>query len=274
MSGRFDGKAIVITGAASGIGAAAARRFAAEGARVLLSDINEAGGAALARELGGGGDAVAFAPADVRDRAQVDALMEAAVARFGRLDVVFNNAGIGAYGKTPELDPEVWQNVIDVDLNSVFYGCRAAIPHLRAAGGGAIVNTASISGMGGDYGLAAYNAAKGAVLNFTRTVAIDHARENIRVNAVCPGPIATALTEPLLQIPGLLDEYASLIPMGRVGRAEEVASVVAFLASEDASYITGAGIVIDGGLTASNGQPNFNRFFEAALEEAGGGGAS
>jgi meso-butanediol dehydrogenase/(S,S)-butanediol dehydrogenase/diacetyl reductase len=176
--------------------------------------------------------------------------------------VVFNNAGIGAYGRTPDLDPELWKRVIEVDLHSVFYGCRAAIPHLRRAGGGAIVNTASISGMGGDYGLAAYNAAKGGVLNYTRTLALDHARDGIRVNAVCPGPIDTPLAGPLLANPTIAREYRERIPMGRVGKAEEVASVVAFLVSDDAAYVTGAAIVVDGGLTAATGQPNFTRVFE------------
>ena len=178
--------------------------------------------------------------------------------RFGRLDVVFNNAGIGAFGKTPDLDPETWLRTFAVDVHSVFYGCRAAIPFLRESGGGAIVNTASISGLGGDYGLSAYNAAKGAVVNYTRAAAIEHAREDIRINAVCPGPIETPLASPLINHPKVAPAYAELIPMGRPGRSEEVAAAAAFLASDDASYITGAMLVVDGGITAATGQPNFH----------------
>lgn len=257
MSKRFEGKVVLVTGAGSGIGAASARRFAAEGGRLMLGDLNAEAGEAVRAELG---TTAAFLRTDVSRPDQVEALTQAAIDRFGRLDVVLNNAGIGAYGKAPDLEPEIWRTVLEVDLFSIFYGCRSAIPRLRQSGGGAIVNTASISGIGGDYGLGAYNAAKGGVVNYTRSLAIDHARESIRVNAVCPGPIDTPLAGPLLANPALVEEYNRLIPMGRVGRAEEVADAIAFLASDDARYVTGAMLVVDGGLTAATGQPNFSRF--------------
>jgi len=257
---RFGDKVAIVTGAASGIGAATARKLHDEGARLLLGDVDEARLDVVAKQLDA--DRVGTFCVDVAELEQVEAFTEAAIARFGRLDIVFNNAGIGAYGRTPDLTPEAWHRTIAVDLDSIFFGCRAAIPYLRAAGGGAIVNTASISGLGGDAGLAAYNAAKGGVVNYTRTLAIDHARDGIRVNAVCPGLIETNLSRGLISHQQLMDAYRERIPMGRAGRAEEVASVVCFLASDEASYVTGTTLVVDGGIMAGTGQPWFTSIFE------------
>jgi meso-butanediol dehydrogenase/(S,S)-butanediol dehydrogenase/diacetyl reductase len=255
---RFAGKVVLVTGAASGIGAAAAQRFAAEGARLALCDLDEGRLAALAKGIDPSGERVLTARVDVSVQDEVQAFTDAAAERFWRLDVVMNNAGIGAFGHSDEMDPAAWHHTFAVNVHSVFYGTRAALPHLRRAGGGAIVNTASISGLRGDYGLSAYNAAKGAVVNYTRAAALEVAREGIRVNALCPGPVDTPLAVPLLRHPGVASEYARCIPMGRVGHADEVAAAAAFLASDDASYITGAMLVVDGGLGAATGQPDFH----------------
>jgi len=230
----------------------------------MLGDIDAQGGDALANELG---ENAAFRATDVRDRAQVEALTAEAVDRFGRLDVLFNNAGSGALGQTPDIDPEQWLDLFDLDVHSVFYGCRAAIPQMRKTGGGVIVNTASISGLAADPGLATYNAAKGAVVNYTRSLAVDHARDGIRVNAVCPGPVETPLLLPALGLPGVREEYAKLIPMGRIAEPDEIAGAVLFLASDDASFMTGAMLVIDGGVTAATGQPSFTRIVEGQISQ-------
>ena len=245
---------MVITGASSGIGAAAARRFAAEGAKLVLGDVEVESGERVARETN-----ASFRRTDVTEQEQVERLLAAAVDAHGRLDVLVNNAGIMGAGTLPELEPETWKRVLEIDLDSVFYGCRAAIPHLRAAGGGAIVNTASISGLGGDYALPAYNAAKAAVVNLTRSLALEHADQQIRVNCVCPGPIDTPMTEVAKAIDAVMAEYAKAIPMARFGTPDEVAAAICFLASDDASYVTGHALVVDGGLTACTGQPNLRR---------------
>jgi meso-butanediol dehydrogenase/(S,S)-butanediol dehydrogenase/diacetyl reductase len=251
---RFADRIAIVTGAASGIGAATVRLLVAGGAKVMLADLETSAGAALAAELG-----QAFTAVDVAERAQLDALVAATVDRFGGLDILISNAGIGSFGEAPDMDPEMWHRVIAVDLDAVFFGARAAIPVMRARGRGVIVNTASISGLGGDYGFAAYNAAKAAVINLTRTLAIDHGKDGIRVNALAPGLVATPITSALSDVPGLSEAWNALIPLGRPARPEEMAEVIAFLASDAASYITGATIVADGGMTAHTGQPNFTR---------------
>ena len=252
---RFENKVAVITGAASGIGAATARLLSKEGALVVLADIGDEGGKSLATSLGPSAMAV---KCDVSKAAEVEALIKAAVARHGRIDILFNNAGIGSFGTSVELAPADWENIIAVDLNSVYYACHFAIPHMPK--GSAIVNTASISGMGGDYRFAAYNAAKGAVINYTRALAVDHARDGIRVNALCPGLVDTPITAGVSQMPGLRDDWIRRIPLGRAAQPEEMAKVVAFLASDDASYMTGSIVVADGGTTAHTGQPEVAQF--------------
>lgn len=251
---RFKGKIAVVTGGVSGIGAAIALQLAKEGAAVVIGDLDEAKAAQFLGSVNG--DGLVFQRCDVTRAADLTALVATAEERFGGLDLLFNNAGIGLVpARVSEADPDVWHRVIAVNLDSVFYGCRAAVPALRRRGGGAIVNTASISGLGGDYGLHAYNASKGAVVNYTRTLALDHARDNIRVNALCPGFISTPLTAHIEPTP-LKQAWTAAIPMGRGGRPEEMAEVALFLASDAASYITGTMLVADGGLTAHTGQPN------------------
>jgi meso-butanediol dehydrogenase / (S,S)-butanediol dehydrogenase / diacetyl reductase len=251
---RFAGRVAVITGGASGIGLATARQIVAEAGRVVIGDLNHAAGAAAVAELGA--DNALFQTCDVAQHEQVEALVALAEQRFGGVDVLVNNAGIGSdLCSVDTLSIDTWRRVISVDLDAVFFGCKSVIPRLRARGGGAIVNVASISGLGGDYGFNAYNAAKGAVVNFTRSLAMDHARDNIRVNALCPGLIDTPLSA-FMAKRGVLSSLTDNIPMKRVGRADEMAKVITFLASDDASYVTGSIVVADGGLTAGTGNPD------------------
>lgn len=250
----FQDKAAIVTGGASGIGAATVRRLSAGGARVLICDLNAEAGAALAAETG-----ASFRQVDVGDPTQIEAMVAGAEDAFGGLDILINNAGVGSFGETPDLAPETWRQVMAIDLDAVFHACRLAIPLMRRGGGGAIVNTASISGLFGDYGFAAYNAAKAGVINYTRTLAIDHAKDGVRVNALCPGLIDTPLTAGLKTIQGLEAHWTGLIPMGRPGLPDEMAAVICFLASDEASYMTGSIVVADGGVTAHTGQPQFTR---------------
>lgn len=249
---RFTDKVVIVTGAASGIGAATARRFSHEGANVALIDRAmeklDRVAAALPPER------TMAHVADVSDPRAVDALVAAVMDRFGRLDVMVNNAGIHQSGAPDQITDEQWRAVIATDLDGVFYGCRAAIPHLERTKG-AIVNTASVSGTGGDWSMSPYNAAKGGVVNLTRALALDLGRRGIRVNAVCPSLTRTGMTEDMMQDQDLLARFMERIPLGRVCEPEEVAAVIAFLASDDASFVTGAMVAVDGGASASNGQP-------------------
>lgn len=249
--GKLDRKVSLITGAASGIGAATARLFAAEGATVIIADLDEANGRLLAEEIGASST---FYKVDVSEPGEVESMVRFAVDRFGRLDVLHNNiATAGSVAPVGDMSIEAWSRAIAVSLSGVFYGMRFALPRMVTQGGGAIINTASVSGLAADYMLGAYNAAKAGVINLTRTAAIEYARKNIRVNAVCPGSVATP---PLLRALGegegrrLLEDHH---PIGRLGLPDEIARVVLFLASDDSSFMTRSIVVVDGGISAHTG---------------------
>ena len=259
MAGALAGQVAVVTAGGSGIGAATARRFADEGAAVVIADISGTRAAAVAREIADGGHRVEWLKVDAADPDGAQATIQRALDAYGRLDVMVNNAGLAEVAPLDEITLEGWNRVIAVTLTSAFLGMKYCLPVMRRQGGGVIVNTASISGTAGDYGLSSYNAAKAGVINLTRSAAIENARHNIRVNCVCPGTIDTRA--PVLLGGDRADEIrrvqAEANPIGRMGEAEEIASAVLFLASREASFITGTALVADGGLTAHTGLPRF-----------------
>jgi len=248
---RFSDTIVLITGAASGIGEGAARRFAAEGATLMLGDIDKPALDRLASDLGG---TVETRETDVSDRAACEALVQAAVDRFERIDVLINDAGVDHLGKLDEGDFADFTKVIETDLYGVVHMSRAAIAHLRKSRG-CIINVSSVSGLGGDWNHSFYCAAKGAVSNFTRALAMDEASNGVRVNAVNPSLTYTALTSGMKEQPELIAKFEERIPMGRGAEPADIAGAIAFLASADARFITGVNLPVDGGLTASNGQP-------------------
>ena len=251
---RLDGKVALITGAGAGIGRETALLFASEGARVVVVDLDETTANAVATEIDGrGGEAIAVR-ADVSAAADANAMVAAAEERFGRLDVLFNNAGImhPDDGDSEQTDEAVWDRTMAVNLKGVWFGCRAGIPALRRAGGGSIINTASfVALVGAATPQLAYTASKGGVLAMTRELAVVHARENIRVNAICPGPLRTELLMSYLDTEEKRDRRLVHVPMGRFGEAREIANGALYLASDESSYTTGAEFVVDGGLTAA-----------------------
>jgi NAD(P)-dependent dehydrogenase (short-subunit alcohol dehydrogenase family) len=250
MVQRFEGRVAVITGGASGIGLASARRLASEGAKVVIADLTPAVGKAAADEVGG-----AFIQTDVTDAEQVENLFHSTVEQFGSIDVAFNNAGISP----PEDDSilttgiEAWERVQRVNLTSVYHCCKAVLPHMQRQGKGSIINTASfVAVMGAATSQISYTASKGGVLALTRELGVEFARRNIRVNALCPGPVDTPLLQELFaKDPARAARRLVHVPMGRFGKAEEIANGVLFLASDESSFMTATTFLVDGGLSGA-----------------------
>ncbi|MGN8079915.1 SDR family NAD(P)-dependent oxidoreductase [Variovorax sp. 22077] len=250
---RFKDRVVIVTGAGSGIGEATARRFSQEGASVVLAGDTLDKLDRVARDLPK--ERTLVKVADVSSFEQVQALVDATIERFGALHVLFNNAGIAVEGTVTQPPLEDWNRIMAVNAGGVFHGCRAAMPHLVRSKG-CIVNTASVSGLGGDWAMGFYNASKGAIVNFTKALALDHGKDGVRVNAVCPSLTFTPMTEDMKSDGALMAKFAERIPLGRGADPSEIAAVVAFLASDDASFVSGVAMPVDGGLMASNGQPD------------------
>ncbi|XVQ15209.1 SDR family NAD(P)-dependent oxidoreductase [Spirillospora sp. CA-255316] len=247
-------KVVAVTGAGSGLGAATALWFAEAGATVVAIARTEA---ALTETAGHGRGAhpIVPRPGDVTDEEGITRLLDSVAKEFGHLDTLVNNAGMVALGTIETVTTDAWRACIDVNVHGAFFASRAALPHLKASRG-SIVNVGAASGLGGDWGLAAYNAAKAALANFTSALALDHAGDGVRVNAVHPSLIATESTSAIRSNVAIMQPYLNRIPLGRAARPEEIAAVIGFLAGPQASYMTGAQVVVDGGVTASNGQPH------------------
>jgi NAD(P)-dependent dehydrogenase (short-subunit alcohol dehydrogenase family) len=252
--GRLDDKVALITGGASGMGKVASHLFAREGAKVVLTDVADEAGEAVAAAIRDGGARAAYVHADVSRASDAEAMVRFAVDTFGGLTILYNNAGVfperdGSVTETPE---EVWDLTIGINLKGVYLGCRYGIPAMIESGGGAIVNVASfVALMGAATPQVAYTASKGGVLSMTREIAVEFARQGVRANALCPGPIETPLLQELLADPARRQRRLVHIPMGRFGQAEEIAKAALFLASDESSYMTGAALVVDGGITAA-----------------------
>jgi NAD(P)-dependent dehydrogenase (short-subunit alcohol dehydrogenase family) len=254
---RMTGKVAVVTGGAMGIGKAAAVAMAREGAQVVIGDIDEAAGSDTVSEIEADGGIAVFQPADVSSTGDVRALIEAAVDRFDRLNVLVNNAAVAVSGSVTEIDEETWNRVLNTNLTSVWRGMKFAIPHMIAAGGGSIVNVSSVQSLLGFKNWSAYAAAKGAINALTQQAAVEYASHNIRVNAIAPGTIMTPMNERIFrespQPDKLIEDWNNLHALGRFGNPDEVGHLIVFLASDESSFITGEVVRIDGGATIKGG---------------------
>jgi len=265
--GKLEKKVAVITGAASGIGRATAIRFAGEGAAVVIADMNREGGEAAVRDCKENGGSAVFQLADVSSEEDIKGAVARAVKEFGRLDVIYNNAGLGgAVGPLEKTSAENWDRTFSILLRAVFLGIKHAVPEMRKAGGGSIVSTASIAGIRGAAGLHAYCAAKAGVISLTRSAAIEFAKDKIRVNCICPGLIATPLT--YNRLPGgeqtATQLFAAFQPWPRAGRPEDIAAMALFLASDDSEFVSGQAMVVDGAVTSGMGAGNMGQGSQGA----------
>jgi NAD(P)-dependent dehydrogenase (short-subunit alcohol dehydrogenase family) len=252
--GRLDGRVALITGAASGMGRQAAELFASEGARVVISDVTEETGREVVEAIRSSSGDSAFVRADVSTAADVEAMVRFTVDTFGGLHVLYNNAGVfhPDDGGTVETSEQVWDRTISINLKGVWLGCKYGIPAMLDSGGGSIINVASfVALMGAATAQIAYTTSKGGVLSMTREIAVEYARRGIRANALCPGPIETPLLAELMSDPERRARRMVHIPIGRLGQADEVARAALWLASDESSLMTGASLVVDGGITAA-----------------------
>jgi NAD(P)-dependent dehydrogenase (short-subunit alcohol dehydrogenase family) len=256
MGDRLQGRVAIVTAAGSGIGRACAKRFAAEGARVVVNDRDGAAAEGVVAEIAAAGGRGETFVADVSSSERVTAMIRETAARHGRLDVLVNNAAAPAFGLVEEMPDELWRAVFAVTLDATFFGMRAAIPVMAAQGGGSIINTASAAGLGGVANFGAYGTAKAAVIALTKTAALEAAARRVRINTICPGSIDTPPLGAFVDsLPGGRTAFVRSIPARRIGLPEEVAAVALFLASDESSYVTGSVLVADGGVSAMLGAP-------------------